>query len=92
LNLAVCHEKEGRIASSWGEFHQALTEARRGNRPDRIQLAEDAIKRVEEDLPFVAIIVPASARVPGLEIKAKRRTAPGGGLGPRSIRGRTRSS
>jgi hypothetical protein len=69
LNLAVCHEKEGKIASSWGEFHQALAEAKRANRPDRIELAEEAIKRVEGDLPFVAINVPANVRVPGLEIQ-----------------------
>jgi hypothetical protein len=69
LNLAVCHEKEGKIASSWGEFKQALAEARRANRQDRADLAIEAIKRLEPDLPFVAITVPAAVRVPGLEIE-----------------------
>ena len=69
LNLAVCHEKEGKIASAWGEFRQALAEAKRANRQDRIDLATEAIKRIEPDLPFVAINVPAAVRVPGLEIK-----------------------
>ncbi|MGO8995912.1 MAG: hypothetical protein ACLQVI_21575 [Polyangiaceae bacterium] len=69
LNLAVCHEKEGKIASSWGEFRQALAEAKRANRQDRIDLAEEAIKRIEPDLPFVAINVPAGVKVAGLEIR-----------------------
>ena len=69
LNLAVCHEKEGKLASSWGEFRQALAEAKRANRQDRIDLANEAIKRIEPDLPFLTINVPASVAVPGLEIR-----------------------
>jgi len=68
LNLAVCHEKEGKIASSWGEFRQALAEAKRANRPEREQLAKDAIARLEPNLPFVTITVPKEVRVPGLVI------------------------
>ena len=68
LNLAVCHEKEGKIASAWGEFRQALAEAKRSNRPEREQLAKDAIARLEPDLPFVTIVVPKEVRVPGLQI------------------------
>ncbi len=68
LNLAVCHEKEGKIASAWGEFRQALAEAKRANRPEREQLAKDAIARLEPDLPFVTIVVPKEVRVPGLQV------------------------
>ena len=69
LNLAVCHEKEGKIASSWGEFRQALAEAKRANRPDRVELANEAIQRIEPDLPYVAIVVPKEVRVEGFEIR-----------------------
>jgi hypothetical protein len=69
LNLAVCHEKEGRIASAWGEFRQAIAEARRANRPDREELAQAEIAKVQDDLPFLTISVPVSARVPGLKIE-----------------------
>jgi hypothetical protein len=68
LNLAVCHEKEGRIASAWGEFRQAIAEARKANRPDREELAHGEIAKIQADLPFVTISVPAQARVPGLTI------------------------
>jgi hypothetical protein len=69
LNLAVCHEKEGRIASAWGEFRQAIAEARRANRPDREELAQTEIAKVQDDLPFLTISVPAASRVAGLEIE-----------------------
>jgi hypothetical protein len=69
LNLAVCHDKEGKIASAWGEFRQALAEAKRANRQDRIDLANEAITRIEPDLPYVAITVPPGVVVPGLEIQ-----------------------
>jgi hypothetical protein len=69
LNLAVCHEKEGRIASAWGEFRQAVAEARRANRPDREELAQAEIAKVQDDLPFLTISVPAAAQVPGLKIE-----------------------
>jgi hypothetical protein len=69
LNLAVCHEKEGKLASAWGEFHQAETDARRSNRPDRQQLAREAIARIEPELPYLTIIVPRGARVAGLGVQ-----------------------
>jgi hypothetical protein len=69
LNLAVCHEKEGRLASAWGEFRQSAAEARRSNRADREQLAQEAIKRIEPDLPYLTIIVPKPVRVAGLTVQ-----------------------
>jgi hypothetical protein len=69
LNLAVCHEKEGRLASAWGEFRQAQADARRSNRSDREQLAKDAIARIEPELPYLTIIVPKGARVAGLGVQ-----------------------
>lgn len=69
LNMAVCHQKVGKVASAWGEYRQALADARRMNRPDREQLAEKAIAALQPDLPFLTITVPAAvARTPGLVI------------------------
>jgi hypothetical protein len=69
LNLAVCNEKLGKIASAWGELRDAESEARRMNRPDRVQLASERIQAIEPELPFLAINVPAAVRaIPGLEI------------------------
>jgi hypothetical protein len=68
LNMAVCHQKSGRIASAWGEYKTALSDARRMNRTDREQVALDGIAAVEPDLPFMTIVVPGPARVAGLEV------------------------
>jgi hypothetical protein len=41
LNLAVCHEKLGRVATAAAEFEQARALARHNKRPDREQLATE---------------------------------------------------
>jgi tetratricopeptide (TPR) repeat protein len=68
LNLAVCHESEGRVASAWGEFRQALSDARKSNRADREELAKEHIAKLEPELPFLTIVVPDFVRVKDLEI------------------------
>ncbi len=69
INLAVCHEKEGKIASAWGEFHQSIAEARKANRPEREKLATERVAAIEPDLPFLTITVPDEVRkIPGLVI------------------------
>jgi hypothetical protein len=68
LNLAVCHEKVGKIASAWGEFKQALAEAKKAGREDRQQLATEHIDAIEPELPYITIRVPGNARVAGLEV------------------------
>ncbi len=62
LNLAVCHQKSGRVASAWGEYRQALADANRANRPDRAQLATAGIAELEPQLPFLTIVVPPAVK------------------------------
>ena len=69
LNLAVCNEKIGKIASAWGEFRDSISEARKQNRPDREQLATERVKALEPELPFLTIKVPTEVRaITGIEI------------------------
>ncbi|MGD0526640.1 MAG: hypothetical protein ABSE49_15950 [Polyangiaceae bacterium] len=63
LNLAVCNEKIGKTASAWGEFRDALAEARRMNRPDREKLATEHIAALEPELSYLTITVPPLVRV-----------------------------
>ena len=47
LNLAVCHEAEGRTATAWDEFRDSVAMARRENREERMKFAQahvDALK------------------------------------------------
>lgn len=69
LNLGVCHQKAGKIASAWGEFKESVADARKANRPDREKLATDALAVIEPELPFLTITVPPDVKkVPGLVI------------------------
>ena len=68
LNLALCHVKEGRIASAWAEYRDSAEIARLANRPDREKVAHDAMVALEASLPRVVLRVPEGSRVPGLAI------------------------
>ncbi len=68
LNMARCHQLEGKIATAWAEFIEVQAQARRDNRPEREQIAADAIKEIEPRLPKILITVPEHVRVPGMRI------------------------
>lgn len=69
LNLAVCHAREGKTASAWAEFQEALALAREAKRNDRITLAKRELAKLSPRLSHLVIDVPAAARVPGLEVR-----------------------
>lgn len=69
LNLALCHEQEGRLARSWGDFNEALAVARRDGRRDREVEAANHIRDLEPRLSRLTIVVPPAAQVPGLTIE-----------------------
>ncbi len=57
LNLALCHEQQGRVATAWSEFKEALSAAKRDNRQDRLAAATDHIAALEPQLPWLVVIV-----------------------------------
>jgi hypothetical protein len=69
LNLAVCHEKEGKIATAWGEFAQAVAAARREGHKEREEFAKAHLKELEPRLPKLMVKVPAATRKSGLVIR-----------------------
>jgi hypothetical protein len=69
LNLASCHEALGRTATAWAEFGEALLAARRDQRPDRVQFAEERIRALEPKLSRLSVVVPTEVRVDGLEVR-----------------------
>jgi hypothetical protein len=68
LNLALCHEKQGRPATAWAEFIEALGIARRDHRQARIDLAEEHIAKLEPALSKMTIVVPPESDEPTLEV------------------------
>src|SRR4051812_37973728 len=69
LNLATCHEAEGKPASAWAEFSDASSQARREGDSDRGQLAEEHMKALETKLAHISVGLAPGAAVPGLVVK-----------------------
>jgi len=57
LNLAVCHEKNGQLATAWSDFKDALSVARRDNRADRFDVAQQHLTTLEPQVPWLTIKV-----------------------------------
>jgi hypothetical protein len=69
LNLAVCHEKEGRIATALGEFETALLQAQRDKRKDREAIARERIAALAPKVPHLIITLGAGvAEIDGLSV------------------------
>lgn len=69
LNLALCHEREGKLASAWSEYNDVLTLARRDQRPDRVEYAQQRLAALEPRLSRLTIELAADGDVPGLEVR-----------------------
>jgi len=69
LNLALCHEQEGRLMRAWSEFKEAATVARRDGRRDRELEAESHTSTLEPRLSRLTIAVPVGTRIGGLTIE-----------------------
>jgi hypothetical protein len=60
LNLAACHERQGRVGSAWVEYQKALTAARAEGQADRTRLAQERIAVLEPRVPWLEIVVPST--------------------------------
>jgi hypothetical protein len=69
LNVALCHEREGRTATAWAEFTEAIGIAKRDDRPQRVEFARAHLALLEPELSRLSIQVPGAADQPDLEIK-----------------------
>lgn len=69
LNVAICHEAIGRVASAWGEYRAVEQMAQVGNRPDRMEVAHKAAAKLEGRLPRLKITAPPENKVDGLTLK-----------------------
>lgn len=68
LNLADCLEKQGRTASAWSHFKDALVQAQRDGRSERVQYAQRHIRALEPQLAYLTVQVPAASNVGGLTL------------------------
>ncbi|MEA2752435.1 MAG: hypothetical protein QOI41_6578 [Myxococcales bacterium] len=78
VNLAFCHELEGKTATAWSEFRDALGQAVKDDRKDREDLARTHIADLAPKLMRVVVLVPErlAARDPEINLdKSKLPTA-----------------
>ena len=70
LNLGFCREKEGKLASAWAAYNEALSRAIKDGRPDREKAARVHVDELESKTAKLAIDVSdAAKRTDGLEIR-----------------------
>lgn len=68
LNLALCHETVGKLATAWREFHHAAAWAAQNNQRDRHDFAVQHILALETKLPRVVLHLPAESTVAAVDI------------------------
>jgi hypothetical protein len=68
INLGYCYERAGKTASAWQVYHSALEQAIRDGNREREKIAKKRIDALESNLCWLAVVVPLSVRVQGLEI------------------------
>jgi hypothetical protein len=68
LNLALCHQKEGKTASAWVEFIAARARARAEGHPEREKFATERIDALAATLTRLRLVVAAESRAPGLTL------------------------
>lgn len=68
LNLAACHEAEGKLASAWAKFTEAETRARREGDNARAEFAAAHGRALEPRLSRLVIVLAPGASTEGLDI------------------------
>jgi hypothetical protein len=69
LKLALCHERDGKLASAWTELTEAYGRAQRENDPERARYARERVQALEPRLSSLSIEVPPDvAGLAGLEL------------------------
>jgi hypothetical protein len=67
LNLALCHQKQGKTATAWAEYLVAARLARQQQKQDRADEATAKAADLEKQLSHLTIVV--TSPVPNLEVK-----------------------
>lgn len=82
LNLATCHEKQGKTASAWGEFNEAAGMAMKTHQKARLEFAREHAAALEARLSRV-VFKAAGAPPEGLQIKVGDQDLAAAALGTR---------
>lgn len=67
LNLATCYDKQGKTASAWGMYREAISLSIAAAQPVREQFARDRAAELEPKL--IKLVINPASDTPGLEIR-----------------------
>jgi hypothetical protein len=67
LNLAHCHQEQGKAASAWAEFRQVAAQAEAAGKPERAQYASARATRLEGQL--ARLTISSAERAAGLQVQ-----------------------
>jgi tetratricopeptide (TPR) repeat protein len=68
LNLANCHELQGRTATAWTQFNDALSQAIRDGRKDREAFAREHLAALAPRLVRIVVVVPERLAASGAAV------------------------
>ncbi len=68
LNVALCHETTGKLASAWAEFHHASAWAAQNNQKERREYAMQHIAAIEPRLPRVGLQLPVTSAISNIDL------------------------
>ncbi|MDP9152244.1 MAG: hypothetical protein M3O36_20150 [Myxococcota bacterium] len=69
LNLALCYQQQGKLATAWAAYKTAQSLADRTGQKERLAVATKSAAELEPELSRMTIFVPPSSRVAGLEVR-----------------------
>ncbi len=69
LNLALCHEAQGRYASAWRELQEAMELARRDGRNDRLEVATELSAVVEPKVSYLRVQMDEASEHPDVSVR-----------------------
>jgi len=79
INLAVCHEKQGKIATAWGEFTESAAQASKSGQRDRESFARSHAEALERRLQ--KLIIEIATPAPGMQVALDGQVLPPSALG-----------
>lgn len=69
LNLAICHENLGKLATAWRELKTLEEQAIVAGDTTRLEVAREHLAWIEPQLSYLSVTLSAEAQVPGMQIE-----------------------
>ncbi len=69
LALALCHEREGKLASAWAEYEDVASRSKVEGRADRASAAHAKALELEPNLSSLTLVLADNASAKGIEVR-----------------------